>query len=80
MVTKMFEDCRSIFQRKKMLNLPPKTFSVFFIGEFSPNFDLENMISTSASDFSWKEIAQIWQIWKRKKNLKSPKLYDKFYF
>ncbi len=67
MVTKMFEHCRSNFQRKKLSNLPPKTFSVFFIGEFSPNFDLENMISTSASDFSWKEIAQICQILERKK-------------
>jgi hypothetical protein len=48
----------------------------FFIGEFSPKFDLENMISTSASDFSWKEIAQICQILKKEKKLKSPKHYD----
>ncbi len=79
MVTKMFEHCRSIFQRKKMLNLlPPKTFSVFFIGEFSPNFDLENMISTSASDFFMEGNSPNLPNFEKEKNLKSPKLYDKF--
>jgi len=45
--------------------------SVSFTGEFSPNFDLKNMISTSTKDFSPK-----------KKDLNSPEklpdFYDKF--
>jgi hypothetical protein len=28
-----------------------------FIGEFWPNFDLKNMISTYAKNFSWKKLA-----------------------
>jgi len=35
-------------------------------GEFSPNFDLKNMISTYTKDFSWKNLTQILQILKRK--------------
>jgi hypothetical protein len=29
--------------------------SVSFTGEFSPNFDLKNMISPYTKDFSWKK-------------------------
>jgi hypothetical protein len=28
---------------------------VSFINEFSPNFDLKNMISTNTKDFSWEK-------------------------
>jgi hypothetical protein len=34
-------------------------------GEFSPNFDLKNMISTYTKDFSWKKLTQILQILKK---------------
>jgi hypothetical protein len=30
-------------------------WSISFIGEFLPNFDLKNMISTYTKDFSWKK-------------------------
>ncbi len=35
-------------------------------GEFSPYFDLKNMISTYTKDFSWKNLTQILQILKIK--------------
>jgi hypothetical protein len=41
-------------------------------GEFSPNFDLKNMISTNAKDYSWNR-----QIFKGK-NPKLPDFDDKF--
>jgi len=37
---------------------------ISFTGEFSPNFDLKNMISTYTNDFSWKKMAQIHQMLK----------------
>jgi hypothetical protein len=37
---------------------------ISFTGEFSPNFDLKNMISTYTNDFSWKKMAQIRQMLK----------------
>jgi hypothetical protein len=36
-----------------------------FTGEFTPNFDLKNMISTYTNDFSWKKMAQIRQMFKK---------------
>jgi hypothetical protein len=38
-----------------------------FTGEFSPNFDLKNMISTYTKDLSWK-----------KNDLNSPDFREKF--
>ncbi len=32
----------------------PLVYSDYFTGEFLPKFDLKNMISTYAKDFSWK--------------------------
>jgi hypothetical protein len=46
-------------------------------GEFSPNFDLQNTISTNTKDFSWIKMAQIRQI-SQKNNFKSPDFDDKF--
>jgi hypothetical protein len=40
----------------------PPTFSVYFTGEFSPNLDLKNMISTYTKDFFMEKMAQIRQI------------------
>jgi hypothetical protein len=37
---------------------------ISFTGEFSPNFDLKNMISTYTNDFSWKKMTQIRQMLK----------------
>jgi hypothetical protein len=49
-------------------NRPPQpTLSVYFTGEFSPNFDLKNMISTYTKDFSME-----------KKCPNSPESYDNF--
>jgi hypothetical protein len=45
--------------------------------EFSPNFDLKNMISTNAKDFSRKKMAQIARFL-REKNSKLPDFDDKF--
>jgi len=40
----------------------------FFTGEFLPNFDLNNKVSTYAKDFSWKKRkTQIRQIFEKKK-------------
>jgi hypothetical protein len=30
-------------------------FNDYFTGEFLPDFDLKNMISTNTKDFSWKK-------------------------
>jgi hypothetical protein len=38
--------------------------SVSFTGEFLPNYELKNMLSTNAKDFSWEKMAQICQILK----------------
>jgi hypothetical protein len=43
----------------------------FFGGEISPNFDLNNMISNYANDFSWKKMSQIRQILKDKNSQNS---------
>jgi hypothetical protein len=37
---------------------------ISFTGEFSPNFDLKNMISTKTNDFSWKKMTPIRQMLK----------------
>jgi hypothetical protein len=54
-----------------VVSIPPKTdigIIVFFTGEFLPNFDLNNKVSTYAKDFSWKKRkTQIRQILKKKK-------------
>jgi hypothetical protein len=34
---------------------PPLDFSVSFTGEFSPNFDLKNMIFSYSKDFAWEK-------------------------
>jgi hypothetical protein len=34
----------------------PLVHSDYFTGEFLPKFDLKNMISTYAKDFSWKKL------------------------
>jgi len=41
---------------------PGASSNVFFSAEFSPNFNLKNMISTYIKDFSWKKMIQIYQI------------------
>jgi hypothetical protein len=61
---------------KGKVALHPNSLSslVLFIGEFSPNFDMKIMISTSGSDFSW-------QNWKNFEGIfffKSPNFCDKF--
>jgi hypothetical protein len=52
--------------------------SVLFWGEISPNFDLNNLISNYAKDFSWeKKKSQIRQISKEFFS-KLPDFKDKF--
>jgi hypothetical protein len=56
--------------------------SVSFTGEFSPNFDLKNLISTYTKDFSWgkkkkKKTAKFTRF-SRVFLIKSPDFHDKF--
>jgi hypothetical protein len=42
-------------ERPQWVILLGKQQCFFFCGEISPNFDLQNMISTCTKDFSWKK-------------------------
>ncbi len=52
---------------------------VFSIDKFSPNLNLQNIISTyNKQDFSGKKMTQIHQISEKKEKSKSSDFYDKF--
>ncbi len=53
--------------------------SDYFTGEFLPKFDLKNMLSTYAKDFSWKILPKFARF-QKEKNSKSPDFYDKFQY
>jgi hypothetical protein len=44
----------------------PLLHSDYFTGEFLPKFDLKNMISTSAKDFSWEKLPKFARFQKEK--------------
>ncbi len=58
-------------------NVSNMEHSVSLTGEFSPNFDLKNMISTYTKDFSWKKKRPKFADFEDVFN-KSPDFYNKF--
>jgi hypothetical protein len=53
--------------------------SVSFNSQFSPNFDLKNMISIYTKEIFMEKMIQIrFEISKRKKKIKSPDFYETF--
>jgi hypothetical protein len=51
-LTEYFFLKKTFAKKKHCPRTPPPTVSA--TGEFSPNFDLKNMISTYTKDFSWE--------------------------
>jgi hypothetical protein len=52
--------------------------SVFFNGQFSPNFDLKNMISSYTKEFFMEKMTQIRLEISKRKKFKSPDFYETF--
>jgi hypothetical protein len=61
-----------------MLGILASSVFFFFPGQISPNFDLKNMISTYAKDFSKKKYGPNSPDFKDFKKPKSPDFYENF--
>jgi hypothetical protein len=54
-----FEDCQAMKFTFLDLKCTLGESQCFFIDKFLPNFNLKNMTSTNAKDFSWKILQRI---------------------